>query len=66
MACLMRALSTIQTAAALGVSINTVKFNRRNIYSKLGVSNRRVAVQAYVRAMPVMAPGADEAGCTSV
>ncbi len=65
MACLMRAFSTIQTAAALGMSINTVKFHRRNIYSKLGVSNRRVAVEAYVRALPVMAPSDNKAGCTS-
>lgn len=29
-----------QSAAALGVSVNTVKFHRKNIYSKLGANLR--------------------------
>ncbi|AXQ30586.1 LuxR family transcriptional regulator [Solimonas sp. K1W22B-7] len=52
MACLMRALSASQTASVLGVSINTIKFHRRNIYAKLGATCRRVAVEAYCRIDP--------------
>lgn len=35
-----------QMAAQLHVSINTVKFHLKNIYTKLGVGSRRAAMRA--------------------
>ena len=36
--------------ADLGISVNTVKFHLKNLYSKLGVHNRTQAVNAYLSA----------------
>ncbi len=39
-----------EMARHLGLSVNTVKFHLRNLYVKLGVSNRAQATAAYLRA----------------
>lgn len=44
MECLYRGLPTQDAADELGVSLNTLKFHLRNIYSKLGVGSRARAV----------------------
>lgn len=41
--------STKEIAAAQGVSPNTVKFHLRNVYQKLGVSNRSQAIAIYLK-----------------
>jgi two-component system nitrate/nitrite response regulator NarP len=41
--------STKEIAAAQGVSPNTVKFHLRNLYEKLGVSNRSQAIAIYLK-----------------
>jgi len=41
-------LSNKQTAAALDISENTIKFHLSNIYRKLGVHDRESAVVAYI------------------
>ena len=41
--------STKEIAAAQGVSPNTVKFHLRNVYEKLGVSNRSQAIAIYLK-----------------
>ena len=38
-----------ELAAELGLSVNTVKFHLKNLYSKLGVQNRRAAIHAAAR-----------------
>lgn len=38
-----------EIADALGISINTIKHHLRNIYAKLGVSNRRRALEEFTR-----------------
>jgi LuxR family maltose regulon positive regulatory protein len=42
---LASALSGPEIAHELGVSLNTVRTHNKNIYSKLGVHNRRAAVR---------------------
>ena len=40
--------SNLQIAARFGISRNTVKYHLKNLYDKLGVSNRAMAVALYV------------------
>jgi hypothetical protein len=40
--------TTKEIAAAQGVTANTVKFHLRNVYEKLGVSNRSQAIAIYL------------------
>ncbi len=40
--------TNLQLAKALGVSANTIKFHLRNLYEKLGVTNRAGAVAAFL------------------
>ena len=40
-------LTALETAKALAVSINTIKFHRKNRYSKLGVGSRLDAVRRF-------------------
>ena len=42
-------LTTKEIAVAQGVTPNTVKFHLRNIYEKLGVSNRSQAIAIYLK-----------------
>ncbi|WP_093281081.1 response regulator transcription factor [Solimonas aquatica] len=44
---LREGLNALESARALGVSINTIKFHRRNLYSKLGVGSRLDAVKRF-------------------
>ena len=44
---LREGLTAAETASAMGVSINTVKFHRKNLYSKLGVESRLGAVTKF-------------------
>ena len=41
--------STVDAAAALGVSVNTVKTRLRRLYAKLGVHDREAALKAAAR-----------------
>jgi two-component system nitrate/nitrite response regulator NarP len=49
---LAQGLTNAQIAKALGVSLNTVKFHLKNLYEKLGVSNRAQAVAYYMKWEP--------------
>ena len=40
--------TNLQIAARIGISRNTVKYHLKNLYDKLGVSNRAMAVAMYV------------------
>ncbi len=40
--------SNLQIAARIGISRNTVKYHLKNLYDKLGVSNRAMAVGLYM------------------
>lgn len=40
--------SNLQIAARIGISRNTVKYHLKNLYDKLGVSNRAMAVALYM------------------
>jgi len=40
--------TNLQIAARTGISSNTVKYHLKNLYDKLGVSNRAMAVALYV------------------
>ena len=42
--------SNLQIAARIGISRNTVKYHLKNLYDKLGVSNRAMAVALYMSA----------------
>ena len=42
-------LTTKEIATAQGVTPNTIKFHLRNVYEKLGVSNRSQAIAIYLR-----------------
>lgn len=44
---LREGLTAPETARAMGVSINTIKFHRRNLYSKLGVGSRLDALKRF-------------------
>ena len=46
---LMQGRSNREIAEAIPVSVNTVKFHLKNIFGKLGVSNRKEAVSASLR-----------------
>ncbi len=46
--------SNLQIAARFGISRNTVKYHLKNLYDKLGVSNRAMAVALY---MSITSPG---------
>jgi two-component system nitrate/nitrite response regulator NarP len=42
--------TNLQIAARIGISRNTVKYHLKNLYDKLGVSNRAMAVALYMSA----------------
>jgi DNA-binding NarL/FixJ family response regulator len=42
--------TNLQIASRTGISRNTVKYHLKNLYDKLGVSNRAMAVALYVSA----------------
>ncbi len=44
---LREGLTAPETARALGLSINTIKYHRKNLYSKLGVGSRLDAVKRF-------------------
>lgn len=46
---LAQGLTNAQIAKKVGVSLNTVKFHLKNLYEKLGVSNRAQAVAYYLK-----------------
>jgi ATP/maltotriose-dependent transcriptional regulator MalT len=46
---LIQGRSNREIAAAMGLSINTIKFHIKNIFGKLGVSSRKDAVSATIR-----------------
>lgn len=48
LAALANGWSNLQIAARIGISRNTVKYHLKNLYDKLGVSNRAMAVALYV------------------
>ncbi len=54
LAALARGRTNAQLAGELDISLNTVKFHLKNIYDKLGASNRADAVARYpaLRAKP--------------
>ena len=45
----MQGQSNRETAEAMGLSVNTVKFHLKNVFEKLGVSSRKDAVQIAIR-----------------
>ncbi len=49
---LSQGLTNAQIAKTMGVSLNTVKFHLKNLYEKLGVSNRAQAVAYYMKWEP--------------
>lgn len=49
LAALASGLTNAQIASQLDISLNTVKFHLKNLYDKLGVSNRAQAVAHYMR-----------------
>jgi len=48
LAALASGWSNLQIAARIGISRNTVKYHLKNLYDKLGVSNRAMAVALYM------------------
>jgi two-component system nitrate/nitrite response regulator NarP len=42
--------TNLQIAARIGISHNTVKYHLKNLYDKLGVNNRAMAVALYMSA----------------
>ena len=48
LAALTNGWSNLQIAARIGISRNTVKYHLKNLYDKLGVSNRAMAVALFV------------------
>lgn len=48
LAALSNGWSNLQIAHRIGISRNTVKYHLKNLYDKLGVSNRAMAVALYV------------------
>lgn len=48
LAALANGWSNLQIAARIGISRNTVKYHLKNLYDKLGISNRAMAVALYV------------------
>jgi DNA-binding NarL/FixJ family response regulator len=52
LAALANGWSNLQIAARTGISENTVKYHLKNLYDKLGVNNRAMAVALYVSNAP--------------
>jgi len=50
LAALSEGRTNVQIAGDLNISLNTVKFHLKNLYSKLNVKNRAQAVSCYLRA----------------
>jgi two-component system nitrate/nitrite response regulator NarP len=50
LACLAEGQSNARIAARFGISLHTVKFHLKNVFGKLGVSNRAGAAAAYIAA----------------
>ncbi|SDG45493.1 LuxR C-terminal-related transcriptional regulator [Roseospirillum parvum] len=50
LAALADGLTNAQMAERLGISLNTVKFHLKNLFEKLGITNRAQAVAAYLKA----------------
>lgn len=48
LAALAKGWTNIQIAARIGISQNTVKYHLKNLYDKLGVSNRAMAVAMFM------------------
>jgi two-component system nitrate/nitrite response regulator NarP len=48
LAALANGWSNLQIAARIGISRNTVKYHLKNLYDKLGVNNRAMAVALYM------------------
>jgi len=40
--------TNLQIASRIGISLNTVKYHLKNLYDKLGVNNRAMAVALYM------------------
>jgi DNA-binding NarL/FixJ family response regulator len=53
LAALANGWSNLQIAARTGISENTVKYHLKNLYDKLGVKNRAMAVALFVSNAPV-------------
>ena len=51
LAALAQGWTNLQIAARIGISRNTVKYHLKNLYDKLGVSNRAMAVAMHMTAM---------------
>ncbi len=49
LAALANGWTNLQIAARIGISRNTVKYHLKNLYDKLGVNNRAMAVALYVK-----------------
>lgn len=49
LAALSKGLTNEQIAARIGISRNTVKYHLKNVYDKLGVKNRAMAVALFTR-----------------
>ncbi len=56
LACLAEGQSNAHIAARFGISLHTVKFHLKNVFGKLGVSNRAGAVAAFMAASRRSAP----------
>lgn len=52
LAALANGWSNLQIAARIGISRNTVKYHLKNLYDKLGVNNRAMAVALYMSKVP--------------
>ena len=52
LAALANGWSNLQIASRIGISRNTVKYHLKNLYDKLGVNNRAMAVALYVSNAP--------------
>lgn len=50
LAALANGWTNLQIAARIGISSNTVKYHLKNLYDKLGVNNRAMAVAMYMSA----------------
>jgi DNA-binding NarL/FixJ family response regulator len=48
LAALAHGWSNLQIAARIGISQNTVKYHLKNLYDKLGVNNRAMAVALFM------------------
>ena len=48
LAALANGWTNLQIAARIGISANTVKYHLKNLYDKLGVNNRAMAVAMFM------------------